>query len=58
MRIQPLSPVMLSNRGGVISLCEKPQPNQSKGRRVDRVQYSPKEAEQQGIPVRFLYRDR
>lgn len=58
VRIQPLSPVMLSNRGGVISLYEKPQPDQSKGRRVDRVQYSPKEAEQQGIPVRFLYRGR
>ncbi|MEA5541958.1 DNA/RNA non-specific endonuclease [Limnoraphis robusta Tam1] len=58
VRIQPLSPVMLSNQGGVISLYEKPQPNQSKGIRVDRVQYSLKEAEQQGIPVRFLYRGR
>ncbi|MEL7039530.1 MAG: DNA/RNA non-specific endonuclease [Cyanobacteria bacterium J06592_8] len=58
VKIQPLSPVMLSNKGGIISLYEKPQSNQSKGRRVDRVQYSKAEAEIQGIPVRFLSRNR
>lgn len=56
VRIQPLSPVMLSNRGGVISLYDKPQSNQAKGRRVDRVQYTAKDAERQDATVRFLRR--
>ena len=58
VRIQPLSPVMLSNRGGVISLYEQQLPNQSKGRRIDRVHYTPEEAEKEGTLVRFLGRGR
>ncbi len=56
VKIQPLSPVMLSNRGGVISLYDKPQANQSKGRRIDRVHYTSKDAEQEDAIVRFLRR--
>ena len=50
VRIQPLNPVMLSNRGGVISLYD------SKKRRVDRVHYTPNEAEREDFAVRFLRR--
>ena len=56
VKIQPLSPVMLSNQGGVISLYEQPQPNQSKGRRVDRVHYTKEAAQQQGMILQFLGR--
>ncbi|MDY6938838.1 MAG: DNA/RNA non-specific endonuclease [Cyanobacteriota bacterium] len=58
VKVQPLSPVMLSNRSGVISLYEKPQPGQSQGRRVDRVRYTAEEAQRQGKVVRFLDRCR
>lgn len=58
LQIKPLSPVMLSNNGGVISLYDKPQGNQSKGRRVDRVRYTSKDAENEDVIVRFLYRNR
>ncbi len=51
VRIQPLSPVMLSNRGGVISLYD------GQKRRVDRVHYTPNEAEREGSIVRFLRRN-
>lgn len=56
VKIQPLTPVMLSNRGGVISLYEPPQPHQSKGRRVDRVHYTTEAAQQQGTILQFLGR--
>ncbi|MGB6298047.1 MAG: endonuclease, partial [Rivularia sp. (in: cyanobacteria)] len=52
VRIQPLSPVMLSNRGGVISLYD----NQGKGRRIDRVRYTQRDVEQEDATVRFLRR--
>ncbi len=58
LRIQPLSPVMLSNRGGVISLYDKPQSNQGKGRRIDRVHYTGKDAEREDAIVSFLRRGR
>ncbi|MGF1672654.1 MAG: DNA/RNA non-specific endonuclease [Rivularia sp. (in: cyanobacteria)] len=56
MSIQPLSPVMLSNSGGVISLYEKSQPNQTQGRRVDRVRYTAKDVEREDTTVRFIRR--
>ena len=52
VRIQPLSPVMLSNRGGVISLYD----NQGKGRRIDRVRYTGRDVEREDFTVRFLRR--
>ncbi|MEM7717177.1 MAG: DNA/RNA non-specific endonuclease [Cyanobacteria bacterium P01_A01_bin.68] len=58
VKIKPLSPVMLSNSGGVISLYDKPQANQTKGRRVDRVRYSSRDADNEDVIVRFLYRSR
>lgn len=56
LKIQPLSPVMLSNKGGVISLYDKPQTNQRKGRRVDRVHYTKNQAEKSDTTLRFLSR--
>lgn len=58
VRIQPLSPMMLSNSGGVISLYEKSQSNQTQGRRVDRVHYTSKDVQQENTTVRFLGRGR
>ncbi|MDJ0733369.1 MAG: DNA/RNA non-specific endonuclease [Nostocaceae cyanobacterium] len=58
VRIQPLNPVVLSNAGGVISLYDKPQPNQPKGRRIDRVHYTGKDAQQQDSPMIFLNHSR
>ncbi|MEO1765485.1 MAG: endonuclease, partial [Cyanobacteria bacterium J06629_18] len=52
VKINPLSPVMLSNRGGVISLYD----NQGKGRRIDRVRYSERDVEREDLTVRFLRR--
>ena len=52
VRIQPLSPVMLSNRGGVISLYD----NQGQGRRIDRVRYTERDVEREDLTVRFLRR--
>ena len=52
VRIQPLNPVMLSNRGGVISLYD----NQTKGRRIDRVRYTALDVERENAVVRFLRR--
>ncbi|MEO1560586.1 MAG: DNA/RNA non-specific endonuclease, partial [Cyanobacteria bacterium J06632_19] len=52
LRIQPLSPVMLSNRGGVISLYD----NQGTGRRIDRVRYSERDVELEDAALRFLRR--
>ncbi|MBE9211458.1 DNA/RNA non-specific endonuclease [Plectonema cf. radiosum LEGE 06105] len=52
VRIQPLNPVMLSNRGGVISLYD----NQGKGRRIDRVSYTARDVEREDFTVRFLRR--
>jgi len=58
VRIQPLSPMMLSNNGGIISLYEKSQSNQPQGRRVDRVHYTSKDVQQENTTVRFLGRGR
>ncbi|NJM22132.1 MAG: endonuclease [Richelia sp. SM1_7_0] len=52
LRIQPLSPVMLSNSGGAISLYD----NQGKGRRIDRVSYTARDVEREDFTVRFLRR--
>lgn len=52
VRIQPLNPVMLSNRGGVISLYD----NHGKGRRIDRVRYTERDVEREDATVRFLRR--
>ena len=54
VRIQPITPVRLSNKGGVIALYDKPQNGQTKGRRIDRVHYSKDDAKQQGIPLTFF----
>ncbi|MEO1376652.1 MAG: lamin tail domain-containing protein, partial [Cyanobacteria bacterium J06635_10] len=56
VRIQPLSPMRLSNNGGVISLYSKPQSNQGKGRRIDRVRYTARDAELEDVVVGFLRR--
>ncbi|MEO0686521.1 MAG: DNA/RNA non-specific endonuclease, partial [Cyanobacteria bacterium J06649_11] len=50
LKINPLNPVMLSNRGGVVSLYD------NQGRRVDRVHYTAKEVEREDNIVRFLSR--
>ena len=58
VKVKPLSPVMLSNKGGIINLYEKPQANQNKGRHIDRVRYTAEDADKQDSTVRFLFRGR
>ena len=52
VRVQPLNPLMLSNKGGTIILYDQEQ-----DRRIDRVHYSAKQARIQGFPVWFLHRE-
>ncbi len=56
VRIQPLNPIMLSNRGGTIALYDKPQAGHTKGKRIDRVHYTQEDASSQGTPVSFMRR--
>ena len=53
IRIQPIQPLILSNKGGVISLFEPPTERFSQGRRVDRVRYSRGQAKLEGRPIIF-----
>ncbi len=50
MRVGPISPVQLGNKGGVIVLSDK------KKNRVDRVKYTEVDARDEGRPVIFAYR--
>ena len=56
IRVQPVAPLMLSNRGGVITLYDKPTEKMSKGRRIDRVRYTKEQASTEGTPIIFAYR--
>ncbi|MEL6351038.1 MAG: DNA/RNA non-specific endonuclease [Cyanobacteria bacterium J06627_28] len=53
VRVQPVEPVVLSNRSGVIALHEAPSEQFSKGRRIDRVHYSSAQASREGVPIIF-----
>ena len=53
IRIQPVEPVILSNRSGVIALHELASANFPQGRRIDRVHYSDKQAQIEGVPIIF-----
>ncbi|MEL7051791.1 MAG: endonuclease, partial [Cyanobacteria bacterium J06588_5] len=53
IRIQPVEPVILSNRSGVIALHEPTSENFPKGRRIDRVHYSSQQARREGVPIIF-----
>lgn len=56
IRVQPVEPLMLSNRGGVVTLYDKPTKALSKGRRIDRVHYTKAQASIEGVPIIFAYR--
>ncbi|WP_019961021.1 DNA/RNA non-specific endonuclease [Woodsholea maritima] len=49
-RIQPVSPLMLSNKGGVIRLMN------GAGERVDRVQYAEEQGRKDGETITFIHR--
>ncbi|MEO1620154.1 MAG: lamin tail domain-containing protein, partial [Cyanobacteria bacterium J06632_3] len=53
IRIQPVAPVLLSNRSGVITLYEKPNAPNESGRRIDRVHYTREQAKKEGNPIIF-----
>ncbi|MEM9089312.1 MAG: DNA/RNA non-specific endonuclease [Cyanobacteria bacterium P01_F01_bin.53] len=53
VRIQPVEPVILSNRSGVITLFDQPAKKSKQGRRIDRVHYTKAQASQEGVPIRF-----
>lgn len=55
VRVQPVEPLILSNRGGVITLYDKPTERMSKGRRIDRVRYTKEQASAEGAPIIFAY---
>ena len=50
--MQPLSPLTLANKGGVIQLFN------ADGDRIDRVRYDGKQGKTEGRPIIFAYRDR
>ena len=51
-QIQPLSPLMLSNKGGTITLYQ-PMEGSEQGLRIDRIHYTEKQASVQGVPIRI-----
>ncbi|MEL6469490.1 MAG: DNA/RNA non-specific endonuclease [Cyanobacteria bacterium J06623_4] len=53
VRIQPVEPVILSNRSGVITLYDQPTQKHKKGRRIDRVHYTKEQASREGVPIIF-----
>ncbi len=53
VRVQPVGPVVLSNRNGVIALYDPPSKQFKKGRRIDRVSYSQAQASREGVPIVF-----
>lgn len=53
VRVQPVAPIILSNRNGVITLYEAPTEAFPKGRRIDRVSYTKEQASQEGVPIIF-----
>lgn len=53
VRVQPVSPVVLGNRSGVIALYEAPTDEFPKGRRIDRVHYTQVQASKEGEPIIF-----
>ncbi|MEO0869701.1 MAG: DNA/RNA non-specific endonuclease [Cyanobacteria bacterium J06642_11] len=53
VRVQPIEPVILSNRSGVITLHEPPSQQFSKGRRIDRVHYTKEQARKEGKAIIF-----
>ncbi|MEL6900354.1 MAG: DNA/RNA non-specific endonuclease [Cyanobacteria bacterium J06606_4] len=53
VRIQPVEPVILSNRSGVITLYDRPTKKYKKGRRIDRVHYTKEQASREGVPIIF-----
>lgn len=53
VRVQPVEPVILSNKSGVIALHEQPTEQFSQGRRIDRVHYSKAQAAKEGVPIIF-----
>ncbi len=54
--VLPIKPLMLANSGGIIALYAPPENGEEKGKRVDRVKYSEKEAKKEGVPVIFNFR--
>jgi endonuclease G len=56
VRVQPVEPLLLSNNGGVILLFEKPKNGETRGRRIDRVHYTPEQTKPEGKPIVFAYR--
>jgi endonuclease G len=53
IRIQPVEPLMLDNKGGTISLFESPNNGTKRGRRIDRVRYTGQQASMEGVPIIF-----
>lgn len=53
VRVQPVEPVILSNRSGVIALHEPASESLPRGRRIDRVHYSDEQANREGVPIIF-----
>lgn len=53
IRVQPIEPVILANRSGVIALHEPANEKFPRGRRIDRVHYSSKQAKKEGVPIIF-----
>lgn len=53
IRVQPVRPVVLANKSGVIALHEAPSEKFSKGRRIDRVHYTSVQASREGVPIIF-----
>ncbi|MEM6636425.1 MAG: DNA/RNA non-specific endonuclease [Pseudomonadota bacterium] len=50
LRLMPVTPLMLGNRGGTLMLFDPTQ------QRIDRVKYTASDAREEGVPVRFLDR--
>jgi len=53
VRIQPVTPIVLGNRGGVVALYDAPSEEFPQGRRIDRIHYTEDQASQEGVPVVF-----
>lgn len=53
VRIQPVAPIILGNRGGVIALYDMPSEEFPQGRRIDRVHYNKEQAGHEGVPIIF-----
>lgn len=51
--IKPISPLQLSNKGGTITLYEKPEAGRKQGKRIDRVHYTEEQAKKEDVPVIF-----